>query len=243
MKRYVLLFFLLFCTGSAGLAQSFSLSCGPDLLSNGAEVYQSGRSDTLQLITWLTIKNLSTATKEVMLRKDEIALLPGATASICWAGNCYDPAVTVSASPLSILPGDSSSGCFGHFAPNGCRGTSVVRWTFFSRSDPGDSLSITVHYSTYPTAADNRPDPEFGFSCSGRVRAGNRILFSYSLPPGRQGRAELRTMSGTRVTETAPFFLSGNAAVGTVGLPDGIYFCSLLLDGKPVITKKIPVYH
>jgi hypothetical protein len=136
MKKFILAFFLLFIPGFTCFAQSFTLSDDFKSLPNGSGLFQSGSSDTLQLITWLHIANRSGKSLRVMLKKEDISLLPGSASSICWAGYCYDHEEMVSLFPLAMAPGDSASGCFGHFAPNGGRGISVVRWTFFNESDP-----------------------------------------------------------------------------------------------------------
>ena len=170
-------------------------------------------------------------------------MLPGATSSICWAGYCYAPQMMVSLFPLSMHPEETVSGCFGHFTPNGGRGISVMRWIFFNESDPRDSLSVTVHYSTFPSATGNFPDRQLLFSVGGPIPADNQFVISYSLTPGTQGRVELRNLAGKLVSGSGIVSISGTVKFSTTELPSGIYLCTLMVDGKPVTTRKIPVCH
>jgi len=243
MKKFILAFFLTILTGTACYPQSFDLAGEDGLLINGAGVVQSGPSDTLQLITWLHLTNKAADTIRVMMKKEEIVMLPGASSSICWAGYCYGPEMTVSTFPLDMPPGDTVSGCFGHFGPNGCRGVSIIRWTFFNESDPNDSLSITVQYSTFPSATKNISDPDNYLSVAGPVPAHDQIVIRYSLPAGKSGRIELRNPSGKVVSVSGSVILAGTFTFSTPGLPSGIYYCSLKFDGNQVITRKIPVWN
>lgn len=231
---------------TAGLtchAQSFELADDFGVLANGAEVYHSGPPDTLQLITWLHLSNISGNTINVLMKKEEISMVPGTTSSICWGGYCYGTGMMVSTFPLTMPPGETEYGCFGHYGPGGGRGESVVRWTFFNESDPMDSISVTAHYSTYPLANENIPDPSGVLSFTGKVPANDQIMVSYSLQPGRQGRIELRNLAGKIISVSRTISLSGTISLSVMSLPSGIYFCTLMVDGKPIVTRKVPVCH
>ncbi len=243
MKKLILTFLLLFVSGIFCFSQSFSLADDFKSLVNGSEVYQSGPSDTLQLITWLHLTNKSGNPSEVMMKKEELIMLPGGSSSICWAGYCYGPDMTLSTFPLSMLPGETVSGCFGHFGPNGCRGESVVRWVFFSQANPSDSVSITVHYLTYPAGTEPVSGNPCSLSFGGPNPANHQIIVRHSLPPGHQGRIDLRNQAGMIVSASEPVSLSGSVKYPTEDLPSGIYFCTLWVDEKPIITRKAFVIH
>ena len=141
-----------------------------------------------------------------------------------------------------MLAGDTVYGCFGHFAPNGCRGISTVRWTFFKETDPTDSVSVTAHYSTFPATTGNKPVPEYTFNVPGYGQPDGQVAARYALPPGKTGRAELRNITGKIVAATGSLFLSGSVSLSTGNLATGLFFCTLVVDGRPVITRKVSVY-
>ncbi len=243
MKKFLPVFFLVFGAWLTCNSQSFKLADDSRALGNGTEVFQSGPSDTLQLITWLHLTNSTANSLQVMMKKEELSMLPGASSSICWAGYCYGPAMMVSTFPLSILPGETASGCFCHFGPNGCRGLCVIRWTFFKESDPSDSISITVHYSTYPTSTSNKQTPHYILAAAGQVPANNQIAIRYAIPPGTSGRIELRSPSGTPVECSESVSSEGTVFFRISELPSGIFYCTLLVEGNPVVTRKVAVCH
>jgi hypothetical protein len=243
MKNFILPLSLLFVSCISCYSQSFKLSCDNGPLANGAQMVQSGPSDTLQLITFLNITNVSGNAVDVMMKKEEISMCPGASSSICWAGYCYGPGMMISTFSLSMLPGETVSGCFGHFGPYGCRGLSVIRWTFFNRSDPSDSMSMTVQYSTFPSATGVIPGPLFTLAAAGPIPADNQIVIRHALPPGNQGRIKLRDPSGKTVSSSGVVILSGTVAFNAAGLSPGAYFCTLEIDGTALKTIKVLVCH
>jgi hypothetical protein len=243
MKKFVLPLFLIIFAALSGYTQSFLLSDNFGSLTNGAGIIQSGPSDTLQLITWLNLTNNTAGTLRVMMKKEEINMLPGTSSSICWAGYCYGPEMMVCAEPLVMLPGELVSGCFGHFGPHGSRGVSKIRWTFFNQSDAKDSLSITVQYSTYPLAENNLPVPPFDLSFAGPVPCDHQVMLKFSMPPGIPGRIELRNPSGKLILANHVGTASGTTSFNTSALPAGVYYCTLMVDGKPSVTRKVPVCH
>ena len=243
MKKLTLAFFLLITAGFSCYSQSLTLSGDHGPLPNGAQVTQSGPSDTLQLITWLHIKNNSGNTLQVMMKKEEIALVPGTNSSLCWGGYCYGPEMTVSTFPLEMPPGDTLSGCFAHYGPNGSRGVSTIRWTFFDESNPSDSISLTVQYSTYPLATGGIQGLQEIMFKAGPVPASGQVVATHALPAGMQGRVNLLNSSGKLVSGSGPVTHSGTVIFQVSGLPPGVYYASLLIDGRPVATRKIPVHH
>lgn len=243
MKNITLIFFLVIITGTPTFSQSFSLADDAGPLANGTDVFQSGPSDTLQLITWLHLTNTNGNALRVMMKKQEISMLSGGSSSICWAGYCFGPEMMVSSFSLEMAAGETVSGCFGHFGPNGCRGVSIVRWAFFNEADPSDSISITVHYSTYPTAAESQVMPVFSLTMAGMAPARDQIILRHSLPPGKVGTIELRSGTGKLVSTSEKVVLSGTVIFKVSEISSGLYFCTLVVDGKPCLTKKTIIYH
>jgi hypothetical protein len=243
MKNLVLSFFLLILCIIQGYSQSLKLADDFGPLTNGADVVQSGPSDTLQLITWLNLTNNTASTMRVMMKKQEISMLPETSSSICWAGYCYGPEMMVCIEPLIMQPGELVSGCFGHFGPHGSRGVSIIRWTFYNQANPSDSLSVTVRYSTYPTGINHIQSQPYSLASAGPVPADNTIKLKYMLPPAEKGRIELRNNTGKLVATHEDILLSGISSFNSQNLPSGVYFCTLVVDGKPCLTRKIPVYH
>jgi hypothetical protein len=243
MKKTVLLLAGLLAAFLYGHSQSLSLGDDRGGLHNGEVVYITGSSDTLQLITWLHIKNIAANTIRVRMKKQEISMIPGTNCSICWAGYCYGPEMVVSTFPLTMAPAQSDTGCFTHYGPSGKRGTSIVRWTFYNEANPGDSISITVHYITYPAAVGETSDPGARLGIAGPLPANENLILRHDIPSGKSGRIGLFSLSGAMVSESLPVAGQGTAVIKTAGLPSGTYITRILLDGQPVISRKVAVSH
>lgn len=236
MRTTVLTLFLLLGTAFAGRTQSLTLAQSGRQLQNGDHIVLSGPPDTLQLITWLRITNISNLSVRVQMKKEEISMLPGTVSSICWAGYCYGPAMMVSTFPLTMDPAQSDTGCFSHFGPAGQRGTSVVRWTFFNEADPNDSVSVTAHYATYPAAVEEPAAQKVFLRHAGSNPASDLLKLRYGLPPGRKGEILLYAPDGSRVAESGPLNGTGTVEFRLNRLPAGALLARLRIEGEPATT-------
>lgn len=224
-------------------AQRFVLT-GPDgMLSNGDTLTVTGPPDTLQLITWLRIDNTSAETLRIRMKKQEVAMLPGTVSSICWAGYCYGPDMTESTFPLVLEPEQSDTGCFTHYGPNLQRGTSVVRWTWFSEADPADSILVTVFYATYPTGVAEAGQSLPALSFAGRIPADLILPVHYSLPQGVRARLEVINNHGNTLFRAEGLSGEGRTDVEVAAWPAGHYTCVLTALPGRTVTRKVVIIH
>ncbi|HNY01525.1 MAG TPA: hypothetical protein PKG48_03000 [Bacteroidales bacterium] len=239
-KLTITLFLFLFWVLS-GVAQHLELTGVYGPLPNGSTLTLKGPPDTLQMITWLHLTNRSADTLRVMMKKEPIAMLPGATASICWAGYCYFPETIESLVPLVMAPAETDTGCFSHYGPNNQRGTSIVRWTFFDQGNPSDSVSFTAYYATYPAGTGENRLAGGGLTCGGFRCTDNRIFVGYRLSPGEEGRIELRNLAGNQISGPVAVTGIGQVEFDAAAIPGGICLASLVKGGRAPGTLKILV--
>jgi hypothetical protein len=102
---------------------------------------------------------------------------------------------------------------------------------------------VTVHYTTYPASVGNLQDQRYSLSAAGALPANDRAAFNYSLPQGKLGRLEFRGPAGNLISVSAALCNSGKTTFSTAELPPGVYYATLVIDGKFVVTKKVPVFH
>ena len=242
MKKIIFTGIIYVASLLTGFSQHLFLSNDHGKIANGSLIVESGVSDTDQVLTWLHIYNRSSATMQVLMKKEEISMLPGTTASICWAGYCYGEETKVSLFPLLMQPGDSAEGCFGHFAPYGCRGISSVRWTFFNQANPNDSTSLTVHYSFYPAATGEKKHTGSSLNIINSSSFNNIVTVKYSIPSQKTGRIEIHDAGGRILYATPAEASTGTASVRTSGFSPGLYFISLVCNETTII-KKIIIQH
>ncbi len=247
MKKLLSAVFLLTMITFYGYSQSLSLSNRQGPVENNSILIQAGTPDSVELITYLNVKNISSSSLSVLCKKTELTLLDSTEVTMCWAGGCYSSGTFISPNDQPIAVGETNTEFIGHYGQTAFHpltsGESVVRWVFFSRSNANDSVSVTIKYTSYPLGigesianrgmlSDGYPNPASG-------QAG----FNYSVPVGSQGTLLIRDILGTILQKQILPAASGKITISTLNMSDGIYFASLLVDGKITLTKKLIVQH
>ena len=243
MKKLFLFIYLVGIAGYVGYSQmSLTLSDSTGALPPNTTIHKHGTPQAEEILAYIFVKNTSAVAVPVMVKKVVLDTVPGSYNMFCW-GLCFSPAVYVSPNPITVNPGRTDSTDFsGHFVPNNTTGSSSMRYVFFSRANPLDSVCVNVSYGAYPlgvaTLAENSrmssafPNP-----------ANNSTTISYSLPVSSSGSIIIRNLLGVVVKEVELQAGSGKVSVSTSDLPEGVYFYSLNMDGKTDNTKKLIIRH
>ncbi len=249
MKKMLLSVCLISIVCFYGYSQSLSLSNNNGPVTPNTILYQTGTPDSLELVTYLNVKNNSSQTMDVLCKKVELTLVNSNQVTMCWAVGCYSPTVYISSDPKSIAAGTTYSEFSGHyqageFSTHLALGESTVRWVFFDRANPNDSVSVIVKYAINPTGIDDATAPQVGMLSNICPNpASGDVTCNYAMPAGSQGTILVRDIVGTTVQTQLLPSASGKATISTLNLRSGIYFCSLLVDGKISQTKKLIVKH
>jgi len=244
MKKHLLLVCLFSAVVFYGYSQSLSLSNASGPIAANSIITQAGTPDSTELVTYLHVTNNGSNSLSVLCKKVCVLAKDSTEVTMCWAGGCYPAFVNVSPNAATIGSGQTAIDFSGHYATTTSHGIGlgvcVVRWVFFDENNINDSVSVTVKYTTYPVGMDEKssemlsniyPNP-----------AGTHAACTFSVPASSQGMIIVRNLVGTTVLSEA---VEGNGklTLNTAGLSDGIYFCSLMLDGKISQTKKLVVKH
>jgi hypothetical protein len=241
MKIKILILLLLLLECQFGISQSFSLFYYGVKLTADTVLVRTGTTDSLEFTTWLTIRNDAATEKQIQAKKTEVIMATGAACSLCWAGYCYPTEIFQTDYPLVLAPGASETSCFAHFITGGTVGTSIVRWTYFDKDDPEDSVSVVIHYILYPMGVSN---PER----NGRVvvspnPADKEIFFRLTDPTLSPCTITLCNLTGRPVVHETVSGSDGSIKLNTTGLPAGIYLYSLHSGGKIFAAGKVVVLH
>lgn len=248
MKKIYLFTLILTSLTFYGIAQSVTLISKAGILGQNTTVYQAGTADSSELITFVDVKNVTTEPVNIFCKKSVLSVMDSTESVMCWADGCYPSWVTVSPSAKTIAPGETVSEFSGHYVWIGknlgfTSGETVIRWVFYNSVDAADSVSLTVYYTTYgaglaesgigPTSLSNAyPNP-----------AGSQTTIGYSVPSGTDGSLLIRDVLGSTKKMEPLTSASGKITVNTSNLSDGIYFYSLMVNGKTAQTKKMVVKH
>jgi hypothetical protein len=247
MKKRIFTVYLLTIIVCYAYSQSLSLSNSHGPISPNTTIVQPGSTDSLELVTYLNVKNISNNQLKVLCKKEEIKILDSTEMLMCWAGGCYPSTVFVSPKSLSMAAGSTNTGFSGHYIQSSGNhipsGESIVRWVFYDMSDSNDSVSVTIKYLTYPTGIEDIKATQGKLSDIYPNPVCGDAVCNYAITNGSQGAILIRDILGTTVDKQSLPSTRGKATISTTNLTDGIYFCSLLVDGKIFQTRKLMVKH
>ncbi len=236
MKKLLLFVYLLGIVAYLGHAQSLTLSDAGVPVPNNSYVNVTGLPGDDEIVVELSITNTTPAALPVMCKKVELDMVPGTASLFCW-GLCFSPSVFVSPDPITIEGNTTNDVDFsGHYLPSGVSGMSTIRYVFYDQHNPNDSVCANVNFHAYPLGTG--------------TLSGKETVSAYPNPTAGKvtftGQADgtstvvIRNILGTQVG-TVTLSASGTAVFDAGTLPAGIYFYTLVTDGKTAATKKLIV--
>lgn len=211
-----------------------------DLSAVNATTYIAGDNNTLHHAT-AKIVNTGSDTLHVKVMRDDAALLGGHSAYYCWGITCYPPATMLSPTPIQINPGDTNTSFICYLDPQGIAGVSVVTYNFFDMADANDVVSIDFTFdiaiginelSNKATVSGAYPNPANGLTS-----------ISYNLNSTKDARLVISNMLGLAIKEIKLSDKQSTLIIPTSDLKSGVYFYSLVVDGKSMASKKLVVAH
>lgn len=240
MKKPILLVFFLSLVAYFGYSQSLSLVSDGNPVANDQELVFTGEPSSPLIAALIGVTNSSSATVRVLCKKVEIFLVPGSENSFCW-DVCYPPNIYVSLNSLEILPGETNEAFSGDYQPLNFAGQSIIRYVFFNESDPNDSICFKALFNVYPLGIENLAD-RASLSSAYPNPASTEASFNYSVEEGVSAYILVRNVLGATVKEIQVTG-SGVARISTLDLSEGVYFYSMVVNGKTQSTRKLVVSH
>jgi len=247
MKKLLLSLYLLASFVVVGYSQSLTLSNAHGAIEPNSVIVQAGTPDSVELITYLNVKNISGNTVQVFCKKVQISMLDSTEISMCWAGNCYPAPVNVSPYAQTITSGQVITDFVGHYTQVAFNhfksGESVVRWVFFVENNPSDSVCVTIKYTSFPLGIDDGASKLATLSSPSPNPADGSTSIRFNAPAGSDSRIIVRNLIGETVYSEQVVPGTAKLTLATANFSDGLYFCSLMVDGKLSQTRKLVVKH
>ncbi|MFZ4563104.1 MAG: T9SS type A sorting domain-containing protein [Bacteroidales bacterium] len=247
MKRYILSLFLLSAITVTAYTQSLELSNKNGIITPNSTIIQEGSPDSAELVTYMNVKNIGDKEINVLCKKSQLTMLDSTETTMCWAGSCYPSDVNISPNSRTIAVGEIVTDFDGRYVQiafdNFKPGESFVRWVFYDEANVNDSNSVTIKYTSYPLGIDDASAAQTMLSNAFPNPAGASAGFTYSIPAGSIGTFTLRNVIGSTIQVDQLQSSTGKFIISTTNLSDGIYFYSLMVDGKLSQTKKLIVKH
>lgn len=238
MKK-ILVFTLGILTATFAFAQTMQIIYNGNTLPNTATINVTG-FPTDQFVIHLYIKNTSNVVKEVKFKKIEKVLVQDSENSFCFAGQCYDPTIYISPTFVTVQPNEIDTTCKPEYNSNGRSGTSQIVYVFFDKNNINDSVSVTVNYTTSTSIeTQNRLQTEyikaFPNPCNSTVTFGYKVK-----PQAVSSQIVISNIIGEKL-ETINLYNKNDLEkeINISHLQSGIYFYSLISDGKILETHKL----
>lgn len=228
-------------TMSHVIAQNLSLSdhSGPLTANQTINIYgDSGYYNAM--VSHFTIHNNGSTAVDIMAKKTELSVVAGSTNTFCW-GICYPAATYVSSEWVNIAAGGADSLNFsGDYFNYGNLGSTIIRYTFFNRSNANDSVSVIVNYTATPAAIAEKPFA-VDFSNAFPNPASNFVNFTYNLQGTSSAEFVITDLLGSEHYRAELQNESNKLIVDVTSFNAGVYFYSLRVDGKMQFTRKLIV--
>lgn len=247
MKKFYTAFVLAVCL--LGL-QSQALYSQDLQIVDSPETVLTATTGDLYISNYIYVKNTGFLIKKVKVKRTIEQLAPGQSTVFCFAGYCYLPEQDISET-LELKGGETTSQIYA-LNPKlediyGHPGTSKITYTIYNADNPAENVSIQLTYHV-AAATDIRP----GFDALPVTVLSN----SFPSPAVDNARIDYNIAQSYSNASLTVYNLIGNslqtvrldAPKGSVNIPTssmnaGVYFYSIVVDGKKILTKKLIVKH
>ncbi len=242
MKKLVLFFLVFVSISAVSTAQTFELFHNDEPFPMGGTFEVQGYPDEFEIVSHITIKNVSSQEVVVKCRKIEIEVLANTSNTFCW-GLCYAPSVFLSPLTITIAPGDTTQEFSGHYMPGGNEGITKMGYSFFDIDNPNDSIYFYVNYNgTYSVGIEDQIAETAYVSNPYPNPANSMVNFDYQLPAGTiEAKIKVHNLLGAKVKELNISGMEGKVTINVDDLNDGIYFYSVNIDNVVVETKRLVI--
>lgn len=192
---------------------------------------------TIEIVSYLTVKNISAQSLNVICEKNVISQGWGGDNFFCWGGTCLPSSTIISPDFTTIDVGQGTNEFQGHFTGN-VGSTAIIEYCFYPENDPADESCVTINYggsaSTSTTINKNAvlisefyPNPAKGFS-----------NMNYYL--NNNSEMVIMDILGNKV-KSIYFTEKGTKRINISDLSKGVYFGNLILNNEVVAIKKLTV--
>ena len=187
----------------------------------------------------MQIHNLTSSDLAIVIEKEVIEPLEGVMDYFCW-GNCYDATVFVSR-PVELAAGETSApGALSFHAmfEEDVFGYVLVKYYAYDNNYPDDRISIIVkfHKSGVGVSDNSRP---MTMSQAYPNPASSVVHFDYSFDGNLT--AVVYNLLGQEVLREELNANDGQMNLSVANLNDGIYFCTMMVNGYAWTTQKFVV--
>ncbi len=227
---------------SVGNAQSLVIKdkTGVDVTGQVLEHYCAPGAGFVSL--GLDVFNVSSADKNVKVRKYDLLLADSTASNICWA-SCYPDFVMETPEPLLIEAGSFVTNFTGDLSYRSIQGLSSVKFVFFDMDNQNDSSFVTINFIVGTLGIDNAASLKSATVSNAYPNPAVSVVnIEYKLPAGvRNASIKVNNLLGNAIQEITLSNAEGKVTIDVANLSNGVYFYSLIVDNSAIATRKFIV--
>lgn len=193
-----------------------------------------------EYIQHMQIRNLTSADLDVIVEKEVLEDLEGTMNFFCW-GLCFDTAVYVSPRPV-VVEANSVSGeaalSFHVMYDEGVFGKVRMRYYVYAADQPDDRIYIDVVFNKSGEGVGENTRP-MTMSKAYPNPASSLVHFDYSFDGNLS--AVVYNLLGQEVLRQDLNANNGQMSLSVADLQEGIYFCTMMVNGRACATEKFVV--
>ncbi len=185
-------------------------------------------------------KNLTSDSLRINVKRITENIVPGAQNLLCWK-ICHGPAVNQS-TPIWVLPNDSIDNFKSHYNPFNTYGESNFTFVFFDVNNPTDSVFLRINYNTGTLSTNKIKSNLNGIKIFPNP---SNLKFQIDFEPNKITSQEVRisNLLGSVVKSQKINKLESSVTISTEDLEEGVYFVSVVNNGKIENSKRLVVKH
>jgi hypothetical protein len=190
----------------------------------------------------LVFKNLTDFGKAIKVKRVIDSIVPGVRNDFCWI-LCYPENTNISPDPLNVDANGSTNSFYTHYRPRMNYGTSNYTFIFFDNDNPSDSVFVKFSFTSGTLGIGNKNNSK-PTGLSFYPNPSNDVL-NVAINPSSNSMKEIKITNilGTVVRTQNLGKLENSVAIKTEDLEDGVYFVSVVSNGKIENTKRLVVKH
>jgi len=214
-------------------------------INNSTIRIYSSNPDIDVMIAYVWIKNTTgTEMPNLFVRRITNYAVENSDNNFCFGIQCYPPFLDESTIADTAKVGILNKTFTGDYSPYGHSGITSITYEFFDNITFGDAAVSSKVTFEYHLSANSINEDKLVFKGPFPNPASQYANFEYTLPIGtNKAQLIIRNMLGIEIENLKIENHSGKKAIDVSTYPSGIYFYTLLVDGKVIQSKKLIVKH
>ncbi len=194
------------------------------------------------------VVNTTNSTVDVYVKKIYLNVPSETLNQFCWASGCWTPNTFVSPGSQQIAAYDTTSNSEAlksQFFPRASSsspafsGTCSIRYVAYLANNPNDSVYIDVNFTTLMSVDNVKENNKISAFYPNPAK--DVVFFNYQIENTDQAMISIFDLTGSKVKDLKFNSTNGTLKADISALKSGVYFFTLYVRNKAVLTRKIIV--